>query len=96
MVIKKVGVLSLGKISGAVYGMMGLLVGFIFAAVSLLGGFGAMAQESSAPILGMFFGVGAIIIFPVMYGVMGFIGGLLTALLYNLTANLVGGIEIET
>jgi len=30
-----------------------------------------------------------------MYGVMGFIGGAIAALLYNLFSNWVGGIEIE-
>ena len=33
--------------------------------------------------------------FPIMYGIIGFIGGALGALLYNLFANFVGGIEIE-
>jgi hypothetical protein len=37
----------------------------------------------------------AIIFFPVLYGFMGFVAGILSALIYNLVAKWVGGIEIE-
>lgn len=43
----------------------------------------------------MLFGVGAIIAVPVFYGIMGFIGGIIMAMLYNLTTGLIGGLEIE-
>jgi hypothetical protein len=42
------------------------------------------------------FGVGAIIILPLFYGVIGLIGGAIGAALYNLFAGLFGGIELET
>ena len=42
------------------------------------------------------FGIGAPIFLPIFYGIMGFVGGLLSAWLYNIVAKWVGGIEIET
>jgi hypothetical protein len=39
--------------------------------------------------------VGSIILFPLFYGILGFIGGLIMAGLYNLLAGFVGGIEVE-
>ena len=61
-----------------------------------LRGQAARAPTNRAPAwLGAFFGVGSIILFPIVYGIMGFIGGLITAVLYNLLAGFVGGIEME-
>ena len=57
-----------------------------------------MGQGSPSEVpawLGAFFGVGSIILFPIAYGIMGFIGGLITAVLYNILAGFVGGIEME-
>lgn len=101
MVIRKIGVVSCGKVSGTLYALIGLILGACFAIISLLGAGAAMAarDETGAGALGgMFgaaFGVGAIILFPVLYGLLGFIGGLITALLYNLVAGIVGGIEVD-
>jgi hypothetical protein len=41
------------------------------------------------------FGVGAVVVLPVFYGLMGFVGGLLSSALYNLVARTVGGVELE-
>lgn len=40
-------------------------------------------------------GVGAIIVFPLLYGFLGFLAGIIGATLFNLVASMVGGIEIE-
>jgi hypothetical protein len=83
MVLKSVGVMSCGKIGGTLYGLMGILLGGIFALISTLGLALGQNSSSGAPAwLGAFFGVG-------------FIGGLITAVLYNLLASFVGGIEME-
>lgn len=99
MVIRKVGVLSLGKMMGALYALLGLIVGGCIALVSLLGaGFAAAASSSDEQMpaaFGAFLGAGAVILFPLFYGVLGFIGGLITALIYNLVAGAVGGLELE-
>lgn len=98
MVVKRIGVLSLGKVMGAIYGGMGLLFGLIFSFVSLLGlAFGAALQDTGGfeSMFGLLFGVGAVVLLPVFYGLMGFLAGLLTAALYNLAARFVGGLELE-
>jgi hypothetical protein len=96
MVLKSVGVMSCGKIGGTLYGLMGILIGGIFALISTLGLALGQGSSSGAPAwLGAFFGVGSIILFPIVYGIMGFIGGLITAVLYNILAGFVGGIEME-
>jgi len=41
------------------------------------------------------FGVGALITFPLMYGLIGFVGGLLVAFLYNLVAQRMGGLQLD-
>jgi hypothetical protein len=38
--------------------------------------------------------VGAIILFPIFYGVMGFLVGALGAFIYNLVSGFVGGLEL--
>ncbi|WP_406659898.1 hypothetical protein V7O66_08585 [Methanolobus sp. ZRKC3] len=88
--VKRMGAMSLGKILGFMYAIFGLIIGAFISLFSIgnmmYGGFGAAS---------MFFGIGAIIAFPVFYGIMGFISGLLMALFYNLIAGWVGGLEVE-
>ncbi len=100
MVVKKFGVLSAGKVLGALYALLGLIIGAFTALFSLLGAaIGAAGAESTegagAALGGVFIGVGSIIFFPLFYGILGFIGGLLSAFLYNLIAGLIGGVKIE-
>lgn len=91
MVLKNVGVVSCGKMLGAIYVIIGLIIGAIFSLVSLLGAV-AVPEGQGLPAI---FGVGAIVLFPLFYGVIGFIGGMIVAALYNLFAGWVGGIELD-
>lgn len=95
MVIKKFDPVSCAKVAGLTYAGMGLLIGVIFTMISLAGAAFGMANDESGAIYGVLFGVGAVVIFPIFYGVMGFFGGLLTAFIYNLVAAAVGGIQVE-
>ena len=92
MIVKQIGVLSAGKMLGALYGILGLLAGGLFTLFAMIGISGSGEGSGQFAFL---FGVGAIIIFPLMYGFMGFVGGIISAALYNLLSSVVGGIEIE-
>jgi hypothetical protein len=90
-IIKSVGVLSVAKIMGMIYGCMGLIFAPFFLLIGLMGS--AMGRQNS-PLAGIF-GIGFAVFMPVLYGAMGFISGLIGALLYNLFARWVGGFELE-
>jgi len=89
--IKSVGVLSVAKIMGAIYAVMGLILLPFF----LLAGFiGSMAGEHGNPLRaigGLVFGLFA----PVFYGAIGFVFGAIGAFLYNVMAKWLGGIEVQ-
>ncbi len=90
MVINRVGPLSAAKVVGLLYAIVGLAMGAIFSLVSTLGGFSSGRGDASP-----FFGAAAVVIFPVAYGVIGFLMTLIITWLYNGLARLVGGIEID-
>ena len=97
MVIRRIGVGSAAKVGGALYAAIGLVMGCIFAGISLVGaGFMANAPNNDVPPwIAPMFGVGAIIVAPIFYGVMGLIGGAIGAFVYNLIAAVAGGLELE-
>ena len=95
MVLRRIGVWSAAKIIGALYTALGLLMGVIFATVTTLGGLAAAQSEDMPRFLGAFLGVGAIVLFPLMYGCMGLIGGAIGAALYNVFSGMVGGLELD-
>ena len=101
MEVKKIGVWSAGKVSGAIYGVLGLVFGLFFALFGLLavlvGAGSSGAQEGMMGSIGMGIlgGVGSLIVLPIFYGILGLVSGLLGALLYNVVARLIGGIEVE-
>jgi hypothetical protein len=94
MVVKSVGVVSVGKMYGAISAAMGLLFGIGIALFSVLGA--GLADSTQSAILGPVLGIGAVIVLPIFYGVLGFIGGVIGAALYNVFAAMVGGVEIQT
>ena len=93
MVIKRVGPVSCAKVSAVLYALIGLILGGIFSLFALVGGAIAGAQGSGG--IGAIMGVGAIVIFPILYAFIGFVGTLIAAALYNLAAGMVGGIEMD-
>jgi hypothetical protein len=93
MIIKRVGPLSAAKITGTLYGLVGLVGGAVFSMIALLGGFASGSREVVG--FGALFGVGAIVIFPILYGGLGFLTTLFGAWLYNVVAGFVGGVEMD-
>jgi hypothetical protein len=98
MVIRRIGPGSLAKVMGTMYALWGFIFGAIFAVIAMAGaGIGAAASDESAmPLwLGPMFGVGAIVILPIFYGVLGACFGALTAVIYNVIAGMVGGLHLD-
>ena len=93
MIVKRIGPMSLAKLSGALYALIGFIIGAIVSAVSVIGG--AMGG-SEAGMMGMIFGAAAVVLVPLLYGCMGFVMSLIGASLFNLVAGWVGGIELDT
>jgi hypothetical protein len=100
LVIRRIEPLSCAKIAAALYAVLGVVFGAILSLVSLAGGFAsaAFADDPSRgtgffPFAGL--GVLAIVIFPILYGTMGFVFALIGAWLYNLAAGVMGGIKID-
>jgi hypothetical protein len=93
MVIKRVGPVSCAKIAGTLYAIVGLVVGGIISLVALAGGFGP--NTAAAPGIAAIIGVGSILMFPIFYGAIAFVAGLVGAWLYNVLAGMLGGIQLE-
>ena len=95
MVVRRIGVFSVAKIGAILYAAIGLLIGLCFAAVFSILPMAARPDQGMPGWLGSMFGVGAIVFMPIMYGIGGFVGGAISATLYNLFAGMVGGVEVE-
>lgn len=93
MVIKRIGPMSCARITGTLYAALGLVLGAIFSLVAVAGGFAS--DNSDAAGLGAMVGVAAIIIFPILYGCIGFVATIVGVWRYNVMAGLVGGIEMD-
>lgn len=95
MIVRRVGVWSVARMYGALLGAVGLLAGVVVALFSLVGA--GLAGNGGAPsMLGPILGVGAIVLLPLFYGVMGIVAGAVMAGLYNLFARMVGGVALDT
>jgi hypothetical protein len=96
MEIKRIGVLSAAKIVGGVYAGLGLIIGLFSACFGLIA-FAGLISEADAEFAG--FGAGLFLaglcFWPIVYGVLGFIGGAIAALIYNVVAGFIGGLELE-
>ena len=95
MVINRVGPVSVAKLAGMLYAILGLIFGAIISLFALAGGMGANSDEPVPPIMIAIFGAGAVIVLPILYGVMGFVMTLLMAAVYNVTARPLGGVQID-
>lgn len=97
--LKRIGPGSAFKVGLVTYAFLGLIIGACFAFFSMIarsiGGLAGSEAGVGARVLGMGFGLGAIIVMPIMYGIIGGIGGALGALIYNLVAGWIGGLEVD-
>ncbi|MDA0673644.1 MAG: hypothetical protein O3C67_08070 [Cyanobacteria bacterium] len=88
--IKSLDLLSVGKIQGIILAFFALIFAVFFALIIL--SVGVASEEFGFGIGGA---IGIIIVAPILYGISGFIAGIIGALLYNLAAGVVGGIQFE-
>lgn len=97
--IKKLGVLSLAKMYAAMAFVISLLIaipyGLFIIIFSLVGAAGAGDAGLAIGGGGVVMGIGVMIGLPIMYTIVAFVGGAVGAVVYNLFAGFVGGIEIE-
>ena len=93
MIVRRVGPLSCAKVMGMLYALMGLIFGACISLFSFIGS--AFAPKELPGGFGILFGVGAIIALPIFYGILGFITSLIGAVLYNVVASWVGGVEMD-
>ena len=93
MVVTRIAPISVARIAGVLYALMGLVFGG-FVSLASLGG--AMTGAAQGPLGGMMmFGAAAVFMFPIVYGFFGFLMTLIGAALYNVLAGVLGGIEID-
>ncbi len=95
MTIRRFGIFSVAKMQSLVMFVIGLIVGVIYglffmlfgAAISAFGARGEGSAVGGVPsiIVGILFMIGA----PIFYAILGFIGGAIGALVYNLAAAMV-------
>ncbi len=100
MTIKRFSVFSVAKIQGLLGFVIGLLIGVIYGLFFMMAG--AFMSSLAPRGDGQFAGVSSVVIglvmmiaIPVFYGILGFIGGCIGALVFNLAAGVVGGIRFE-
>lgn len=91
----RIGPMQLGKMLAALYGVSGLIFVPIFGVMALVGAFAPQVENAPSPVLLGGFAIVAAIAFPLLYALMGFVVGLVGAVIYNLFAKWVGGIEVE-
>jgi hypothetical protein len=91
-VVKRIGPGSAFKVGLVAYGIVGLIAG-IFCSVIALAGASFMPQ-AHVPFGGAI-GLLALIVCPIVYGLIGGIGAVIGALIYNLACSWVGGLEVE-
>ncbi|REG85352.1 hypothetical protein [Algoriphagus antarcticus] len=91
--IEKIGVSSAAKIYGLTLGVLGFVIGIFYALFmsAFSGLLGDTFPISNAGGLGLIM----VIVFPIMYGFLGFIMGALGAVVYNFVASKIGGLEIQ-
>jgi hypothetical protein len=97
-IVRRVGPGSAFKVGLVVYALIGLVLGIGMAFISMIAGtLGSMGQSAApgARLFGFGMGFGAIIFFPVIYGLIGGIFAAIGAAVYNLAAGWVGGLDVD-
>jgi hypothetical protein len=90
--VKRIGPASAFKVGLVSYAIVGLIAGFFCSLIAVAGiSFAPHARMPFAGTIGLF----AVIVCPIVYGIVGGIAAVIAALIYNLAARWVGGLEVE-
>lgn len=88
--VKVIDVLSMAKMSAAVNGVLGLIAGFLLGGLILLGS--SLPMIPARHVTGL--AVAVVLGMPLGHAVMGFVGGAISAFVYNLIAAYLGGVRV--
>jgi hypothetical protein len=98
MIVKRFGVFSAAKLYAVIMAAIGLIIGIPLGLIMMVVGAAVMSMGRDGAAgggvgigMGLFYMIGL----PIMYGVIGFIFGALSALVYNVAAGILGGLELE-
>ena len=95
--IKAIPPMPFAVMMGAIEAVLGLIAGILIAIFygAFLAMLGSAVDVGALGWLGVIFGVGAIIILPIMMFIGGLIQGLIIAVIYNFLAPKIGGIKLQ-
>lgn len=93
--LKRIEPLQLGKISGALYGLMSLIFVPFFLLAALIPGFMSQNGDGPSAAISIAIALAMAVFFPIIYAVMGFILGVISAFFYNVIAKRIGGIQVD-
>ncbi len=89
--LRNINPIRCALVSGVLYALLGVILALFFAPIMSI--MTAYMPHGTARTAGGF-SMGTLILVPIFYAVLGFIGGLITAFFYNLVARWTGGIEV--
>jgi hypothetical protein len=93
--LRRISVLSAGKVVGLVYAGLAFVIGTCIGLVALVGGLIGMSEGEDEAIAAVFVGCGAPIVLPIVYGTIGGLMAMLIAFLCNAVSKFAGGVELE-
>ncbi len=92
-IVKHITPASAFRVGLVMYGCLGLILGVICTLATAIGA--PFLRGVHLPFGGAFIGYFAIIICPIVYGIIGSIGATIAALIYNFAAGFIGGLEVD-
>lgn len=100
MTIRRFGVLSVAKMYGLLMFLFGLIIGVLYGLFFIIFGaamsaMGPSRDATAGGVSSVVLGIGMMIGVPIFYGILGFVMGIIGALIYNAVAGIIGGVKFE-
>jgi hypothetical protein len=92
--LKSIDPVSLGKMLAIIWAIFGFIAG-LFAAIGLGATTGLTPIAGTMPWLPAAVGAFAIVLFPIVFAIMGFVAGVVCAFIYNVVAKRFGGVMLD-